>query len=357
MKKTSLTVISSQRNPEIEKLIQLSDKNLKELAQKNAQHFAKRNLPSGEDISLGPYTNDIRSGYEALQANVLHKLQPDAHFPEASADADHLRDKDKHLDSEIKKKEDQNKNDEYELGKHGQNSIRGRLNLALFITLILTIGETVFNAISFSVFGENLLFALILSLAISIAILSLAHFSAFLFKSVKSNMHRLLIVVCTLLLVSGIFTALAVFRTQYLAYHDVSINPFHFFIFNLFFFLVAALVSVFLLPTWQDIKGNLHKMKLEKVINKRRSEITTLKEQKAQIKTIVLDNTKIRIRDSYYATYLIEYINKLYRETLEQFKTCNLTFRTDGIVPKCFNQSTSNLNKPEYEFISEKSAT
>ncbi|MBK9638727.1 MAG: hypothetical protein IPO63_13285 [Bacteroidetes bacterium] len=236
MKKLTLSVTSSQRNPEIEKLILLIDKELKELAQKNAQHFAKSDNPKAEDASLDPYTNDIRTGYEALQAKVLHKLQPATHFPEASIDADHLKEKDKQLDIEIRKNEDQNKKDEYELGNFRPSSIKGRLRLTVLLTLILTIGETIFNAISFSVLGENLLFSLFLSLTISVAALVLAHFSAFLFKSAKSTVHKWLIAFVTLLIVSALFSALAVFRANYLEYHQVHISPVYFFIFNIFSF-------------------------------------------------------------------------------------------------------------------------
>ncbi len=353
MRKFNLTVTSSQRNPEIEKLILTRDKHLKDLAQKNAQHFAKRNLPSPEDGSLGPYTNDIRSGYEALQAEMLQKLQPATHFPESSMDADHLKEKDKQLDVEIKKREDLNKNEEYEMGQYRPTSIRGRLQLALFVTIVLTVGETIFNAISFSVFGENLLFSLLLSFAISIAVLTLAHFGAFLIKAAKTSWQRWGITIATLVVASGLLSALAVFRSNYLAYHNVYISPFYFYQVNLFFFLVAGLISVLLLPTWQDIKDNMHKLKLEKDIKKRKSEVDSFKEQKANLKKIVLDNTKVRLRDAYYATYQIGYINKLYRETLEQFKTCNLSYRTDGQVPQCFNDSTSDLHKPEYDFLLE----
>lgn len=351
MKNTSLVVAPSQKNPEIEKLILSTDKLLKEQAQQNAQHFAKRNLPSPEDTSLEHYTDDIKSGYESLQTLVLQKLQPDAHYPEASIDGDHLRDRDKFFDTEIKKREDLNKNDEYTLGINSPSSIKGRLNIAIGITLLLTIGETVFNAMSFSIFGENLLYSLILSAGISVAVLCMAHFASFLFKGSKSRLQRWIIALSTLTLVSGLFIVLAVLRSKYLAYHEVQVAPIYFFMFNLFFFIVAALMSLIILPSWNEIKENLHRIKIEKNIIKRKGEIEFFKNEKMKLKNSINENTKKRVRDSYYSEYQTIHINKLYREAIGQFKRCNLSYRDDKCVPVCFNAPIEDLTKPNYQFL------
>lgn len=105
-----------------------------------------------------------------------------------------------------------------------------------------------------------------------------------------------------------------------------------------------------MLPTWQEIKDNLHRLKLANGITKSRKDIQLLKEQKDNIKRTVLENTKIRVRDSYYAIYVIDHINKLHRECIEQFKSANLTSRTDGVVPHCFNTAVYDISKPNLDF-------
>ncbi|MCI0618220.1 hypothetical protein L0244_35025, partial [bacterium] len=108
MKTKSLQIVTSQLSPEIENIILKKDIELKELARKNARHFAKRNLPAPSGDFLLPYIGEIKTGHEQLVARVNQMLQPQTHFPEASMDNDLFKEKDMHIDSEIKAKEDQN---------------------------------------------------------------------------------------------------------------------------------------------------------------------------------------------------------------------------------------------------------
>src|ERR1035437_6873576 len=117
-------------------------------------------------------------------------------------------------------------------------------------TLIISIGEIMFNTKSFQVTGENMLFALILSISVSFAVFVFSHIAPFLYKSRKTTFQRRLVLFGSLLFVTGLFTALAIFRSTYLANHDVHIDPFYFVIINLFFFVVSALLSFFVLPSW-----------------------------------------------------------------------------------------------------------
>jgi cation transport ATPase len=350
MKNQLITIYTGNiYDPAMEHMMQKTDAKLKELACYNAKHFAKRNLPSAQGDNLEHYTGDIKAGYEKLATDVFCHLQPAAHFPEAKMDADYFREKVVKIEAEIKEKEAQNRNDEYELNDFDQSSIPARIRWAVIGTLIITIGEVMFNTKAFQVTGENMLFALILSICISFAVFIFSHITPFLYKGAKNNLQRWTVVCGSLFLVTVLFTALAIFRSSYLAIHDVHINPSYFVIINLFFFIVSTLLSFFILPSWTEIKQNALRLKIFYAIKRRKREIEQLKKELEKIKVTILERTKLRIRIAHLANYASERIRKMYWEVMGAFKTTNLTYRTDGITPDCFS---GMLPEPEIDNLS-----
>ena len=345
MKNNAITISTGNiHDPVMEHMLQKRDSELKELSLKNAKHFAKRNLPAAQGDSLEHYTGDIKAGYEKLATDIYCHLQPAGHFPEAKMDADYFREKVMKMEAEIKEKEALNRNDEYELHDFNQSSIPARIRWAIIATLIITIGEIMFNTKAFQVTGENMLFALILSICISFAVFIFSHITPFLYKGAKNRLQRWLVVGGSLILVTILFTALAIFRSTYLAIHDVHINPTYFVVINLFFFIVSTLLSFFVLPSWTEIKQNALKLKIYYAMKKRTKEITELKNEMEKIKVTILERTKLRIRISYHSNYAIERIKKMYWETIGTFKTTNLTYRTDSTTPDCFSELIQEPN-------------
>jgi len=351
MKKNEISISNCNiYDPVMEDMMQKRDAEIKETARRNAKHFAKRNLPAPNGDNLSHYTGEIRAGYEKLAADVNFHLQPSAHLPEAKMDAEHFKEKYNKLEADKKEKEDQNRNDEYELQDFDQSSIPVRIRWALISTIIITVGEIMFNTKAFQVTGENLLFALILSICISFAVFIFAHVTPFLYKGAKNKLQRILVVAGSLSLVTVLFIALAIFRSTYLAVHDVHINPTYFVIINLFFFIVSALISYFVLPTWAEIKQNALRLKIYYAINKRKKEIEQLKIEIGKIKETILERTKIRIRIAHQANYAADRIRKMYWESLETFKTTNLAYRTDSKTPDCFNEELPEPNIEDFNY-------
>lgn len=341
MKTTAVTLPTGNIfDPVLEEMLQKRDSELKVLVERNSKNFAQRNLPVLVGDNLLNYTGEIKAGYEKLGAEVFHYLQPAAHFPEAKVDASYFQEKVKNLDTEINEKEAQNHNDENTLKDFAQNNIPSRVKWAFVSTLLITLGETMFNTKSFQVTGENLLFALILSICVSFAVFVFSHMTPLLYKESTTRLKRLAVVSGALFLVTCLFTALAIFRSSYLATHDVHIQPFYFVIINLFFFIVSALVSYFIMPTWSEIKQNALLLKLQYVVKKRKKEIEKMKTERDKIYATIMERTKIRIRIAHYANYAAERIKKMYYESIGIFKTTNLIFRKDGIPPDCFSEDT-----------------
>lgn len=337
-------------DPVLEEMMQKRDAEIKETARRNARHFAKRNLPAPTGGNISHLTGEIRAGYEKLASDVNFHLQPSAHLPEAKMDAEYYREKFNKLDAEKKEKEELNRNEEYELQDFDKSSIPVRIRWALFSTLIITLGEIMFNTKAFQITSENLLFALILSICISFAVFVFAHVAPLLYKGAKNKLQRIYVVIGSLALVTILFAALAIFRSSYLAVHNVYINPTYFVIINLFFFIVSALISFFVLPSWTEIKHNAMRLKIYFAIKKRKREIERLKIEIGKIKETILERTKLRIRIAHQANYAADRIRKMYWETLEIFKTTNLAYRTDSKTPDCFNEDLPEPNIEDFNF-------
>jgi len=350
MQKTtqSLVIVKEERDSVLENLIQLTHAELKELALKNGEHYAKRNQPNLTGDKLIHYTGEFKTGYEKLAAEISRLLQPQSHLPEGKMDVDYHKEKDGELDKQIQKTEHEIQKLEYELGGYDSKPITKRIKIALIITAIILLGDTLFNTKSFQIIGENLLFAFVLSICISATVCIFAHFIPFLIKKAKTRAKKRLIVILALLIATGLFYALGVFRSKYLATHEIFISPVFFVMINLFFFITACIFSFFFLPTLEEIKQNAQKKKLQDEIDEKNSQLKVLKEQKEKNKATLHDNSKSRVRIIFYSNYSMDLIRKMYKETVEVFKSTNLRCRSDHHVPDCYSDI---VPEPEMEDI------
>lgn len=348
MKKQQSLQTNNEHNVFLSGIIQKRDDELKELARKNGTHYAKRNQPSPLGDKLSNFTGELKTGYEKLASEISNHLQPQMHFPEAKMDADYYKEADENLQKEIDQAEHEINITHYELGEFNPKAITSRIRLALFLSIIIMAGDTLFNAKALQVVGENLLFALLLSFCISVGVLVFSHVVPFLYKATEKIWKRRLIILSSLAVATGLFTALAIFRSVYLALHDVHVSPINFVIINLFFFIVSALMSFYILPSWAEIKLNRQKQNLQNEIDKKRKRIKELKAERERIRETILKETKSRIRIVYHANYSIEMVRKMYHEAVEIFKSSNILNRSDCKIPDCFNDK---ISEPEMENV------
>lgn len=347
MKNNSLSKIERISDPVLEQKITKGHQELNEQAVKDARHYADRNQPGISDQNIQPYIGNIKAGYEKLGAEIFIALQPSVNFPEGKLDIDNYKEKDRKLDEKIREKEDENRQDKYDLGDFNSHDIPARVKWALISTLIITIGDVIYNTKAFQVTGENLLFSLLISLALSFGIFLFSHVTALLIKKFIKKWQKWSVGIGSIILVGGVSYALAIFRSSYLALHDININPGFFVIINLFLFIISVLVSYFLLPSWEELKENKSKLQIYKRIQRRSKEIVAINEEKLKNKLVLDEINKIRLRIISYATYYGDLINKMYVETVEKFKSTNLTSRTDRKIPACFHQPIPEANISE----------
>ncbi len=242
----------------------------------------------------------------------------------------------KQLESDIENLEGQNHNDEYALGNYVPGNVTARIRTATIITALIGMGEVVFNTQVFQVTGGNMLFALILSIAVSVAVFILTHLTPLLYKKTESRTKKTLILSGSLLLATTLFSAMAILRSVFLQQLNVVIAPGYFVVINVFFFIVASLLSYYIFPTLDELKQHFAMAKRIKSVSKRCGEIMERKKELEFLRADILQSTKTHIRATYYAKYLVERSKKKYREGLETFKSTNLSFRTDNQTPDCF---------------------
>lgn len=357
MKTQAVTIAARQFDPVLDSTIIEKNAELNELAKKEGQHHAKRNQPHPEGDHLENYTPVLRASYEKLGATIFHQLQPEAHFPEAKWDADYFKNKDAEAEKAIQKKEYEKQSMEHALGNYDPKIIHSRLRLALIITGLISLGDTFFNTKSFQVIGDNLLFALVISICVSASVFFFSHFVPFRYKEAKTIQKKRLIVIGTLLIATALFTAIAFLRTIFLASHDVHISPVYFVIINLFFFLVSTLVSHYMLPTMAEIKLNSQRMKQYRAICGMQGEIDRMKQEKEEAIKAALENKKQRARIVYAAHYTLDITRKMFKESLAHFKNENLIHRTDGKVPNCFSDEIPELDINEITMLKQNKAS
>ena len=132
--------------------------------------------------------------------------------------------------------QNQTENDRYEIENFNPKSLQSRKNIAIWITFCIAIAEIFYNTNAFQILGETMLFALIISIGVSVGVFAFSHLTPFFIKSQKTKLMRWVVVIACLLTATGLFIALANFRSQYLATHGFQVSPWYFVMINLFFF-------------------------------------------------------------------------------------------------------------------------
>ena len=335
----------------VDELIDKKFPKLLERAQIDGSHQGMDNNPAVDATSIEPNISVYKAACEAIIAEIMQFIMPASSNQEAKMEADHYKEKDKVLDDEIKQKEEEKRQAKYKLGNSDVHGIAIKLIVVGVATLILSTGDMFYNTMSFLMTGDNTFFALVLAGVFSFAVFLFSHVATFFYKSRKTAIQRRMVLIGTFLLVTALFYGLGIYRSMYLENHDVHVSPFTFVIFNLFLFIVSALLSFFILPTWKEIGENMSRMKLLAEIAKCTKDVENLKKNKEEIKKILYEKSQGRIRNIDYAKRTVNRVNKHYHEMVSHYINANINARKDGKIPKCFTRKIPDLNISDYEFI------
>lgn len=349
MKKAKIIASGNSVDQTLENQIQKKDKQIKELAVKNAMHHAQENRPLPTKDMLEHFTGELRTGYEMEASEIYHFVQPHSYFEESQIEEISLQERENNLALLTQEKTVQIKNLKYANDKKEEGSVTKRIWFTLIITFIINLGEIIYNSKSFQVTGESFLFSLFLSVIVSFSVFIFSHLVPFLYKTAKTTLQKTLLIWGSLAIASLVFWVMAILRTDYLANHDVHLSPLIFTLFNLFFFVVSSLVSFFMLPTWAELKEQTSKSKILKEIENLEKEVKQIQIERQKIDEERQENRKDCHRMKSYYNSLMDRLRKMYFETIELYKATNRTYRKDGIIPACFSDV---LPQPDIKDIS-----
>lgn len=351
--KTSLLPVSlPQSNHELDQMIETEHLRIKKSAYDiGKQHGMKEPpLPLVKGDKIIHFIGGIKGSYEQLVMKVLKKILPAIHMPEGRIDRDHAEIHNKRLTDGIAKLRKQKELFKRELGDRNPEDLLSKIKNTRLICFCLFIGETIINTFAFEVLGDNLLFSLLLSASVAFAVSLGAHIAGRKYKDAKTKRERNIVIVISsigILVVSGVIAAL---RSIFLKKIGIDINPVFLAIFNIAFFVVACLVTYFMHPSTEEIKQNEEAIKLHEKIEKLKAEIQEKENETIEHETTTKEKLKQNMRSVMYAEYCIEWIRRLYRESVGEFKSTNMLCRQD--VPECFSDEVPELDIPEITFNS-----
>jgi hypothetical protein len=335
----------SYRNPELEEVLYKRHVTYKKEVEKNAVILGPRNIPKLNEDDLQPFVGGIIAFYKGLSAYSHQALQPKSQLPKTQITNEWANERDKIHDEDIKKREHQNGLDKHKLDNYHPHMMTIRILVSIAVVLIYGIGEVMFNTKGFELIGENKLFAITIALGVSTLVCVLSHVAPHFHKRAKDKIQRRLIEFGTLILATGLFIALAILRTNVLAVEGNNSSPLVFITLNLFVFIVSCLFSYIIDPTLDEIKEHLQFLEKHVRINKRDKEIKKIEEQKIVLRDEAKETTVLGMEITAYARNVDEWIQTLFEETVEHFKTTNIIHRTDGGVPEAFRYKSPELFK------------
>lgn len=328
---------------EIEQMIEKKEFELKELASKHAKHLARKNLPAPVGDTLIMYLEHLKVACESLAARVHQHLLPLMHKSEGVIESDFATKKHKRLDSEIEKRKHFNDNRKLEL-ENSNASTYYRILIAGVLSFFIGIGDAVYNIESFQLVTANLLFATLFSIGCSFTALTLAHCIPIMYKKFTTRLGRIMFSGAMLTVIMLFFTALAIFRSEYLQEQEISVDSVWFVVVNLVFFLATLFVSALLLPTWEELKKNWRQFKVRIAIRKQKRKIHELFREKEKLRISEMEQEKHCARISHYMDSCNHRINKLFHDCAGIFKRDNIAYRSDSKVPDCFNEPLPDID-------------
>jgi len=309
-----------------------------------AKLFALRNQPHLKTGSLLNFIGPVKASYEKLAAEVILELQPELLKKDNEIDGDYSD----RIENDLLKKIEELKHKIHLVVAEMETDEKplARLKLGIALSGLLFVGELILNGQSFQAAGGSLLSSYLIGFAVSCAVLLFAHGAAIYYKKTESPIKKRLIFFGSLAIVSVVFIAGSILRSQFLASQGISINPAFFALFNVFFFIVSFILAVLLFPSRDVIIQYLKNLSLKKQIASHQKQIDNLNAQKDHNAAEFVGRTLERHGNYHACKYLVQIIWKLFEETVEKMKQVNESSREDCSLPDCFRMPIPGLDLP-----------
>lgn len=195
--------------------------------------------------------------------------------------------------------------------------------------------------------GYNLIISYVVGVAIGISLFLVAEFLPELINKGENSFQKISIAGVAFIILTILFYVLGIFRTISFSGGtaiEEGAKPIYFACLNMFFVIVATMVSYFNKPSKEENE------ELDNWLVKK-DEITTLEIKVANIKKQISETTEqlatsqlSRKQILLYARDIQKLIQQLYEEAFKTFMSTNLIHRSDGKIPKFFSNEVPKLN-------------
>ncbi|MCG3167173.1 MAG: hypothetical protein POELPBGB_02957 [Bacteroidia bacterium] len=205
------------------------------------------------------------------------------------------------------------------------------LPLLFIFAGIILVSEIFLNAFGFSIFGNSLLFSMLISLGVSMAIVIIFHLFIKTIAYAKTLLHKVLIYTAWVIAITVFFYYVGLFRELYLKSNGFQDNIpiLGFIIFNWFLLLGAAYI-LSKCPTWEEITKKYHHIQHSRELRKFKKSLfeieNELNEVGMKMEILKRDKEHIASKD----TVMERWIVGMMRKTLADWRSENIGTRTDG---------------------------
>ncbi|MCH8904454.1 MAG: hypothetical protein IIA45_11130 [Bacteroidetes bacterium] len=338
-------VIDENVKRKLQKLIDEKHIVINKNAINHAKALAKKGLPEENSGSLRMYAGSIIADYNLLIAKIKEELQPIIPILEGMSLAKTADQKKAPINQKIEELRKQIIQVDIDLIGHEPEDIKSMILIVLIPTFIILFGEVYFINTSLQIIGETPASSWPIAGSIGVTIFLITHVVPMAIKAVASKLHKALIFITSLIVISGGFYLLAIIRSEYLSeVLSIEITPLLFVFFNLMFLFASGLLSFFIAPTWQEIKNNWQAMRLSRIKRKKENEIAWLENKKVKIDEEV-ESVKSEARHRFRDACDLEDSVIAYKDvSVNSLISVNLLKREDDIHPECFEEEIPDLN-------------
>ena len=330
----------------------------------NQEHQAVKNeiaIPLGKDLgSMQPskpeadcqkdvYSGPISGTYSKMMMKAKKEVQSEIESHHIIADKEEADRTLSELSGELEKKQTDLRLKNRELEKCDQTLVKKDKRYRYYTrpTLaFLMLVDTLISGTALQSMGYPLIIAYVIGLAIGVGIFFVAEHLHEMISIGNTPLQRGLIAFGSFAGLFGIFYILGIFRTLAFSgqdYYGNGISPLYFASLNLFFVIIGSLVVHFngLKKAEKKILDNYKIIKKETEALKK--EIEDIKSEIQKVRREVKESELARKQIQIYAHDLQELIQRLYEDSMKTFISTNLIHRSDGKVPKFFEEDIPML--------------
>ncbi len=337
------TVTLSLYNRALEQRVNDRRATINAQAVKDAHLHAESSKPYAREKSIKPLTGTYTAQWLDMRSEGLQELQTDAHSAKIRLTIDAVTAERDALENRVTTLEHQNRIAKHKLNGTYISGLRALKRKGVLSIAVFSVAEVVFNAWSLQIVGDSLLFASVIALGIALANGWMARgIVDYLRRREELGRKAYLIAGGIASIALSCFIGLAALRTQAMQSGTAHMGIWFFLAVNLFFFVATILVCAKYFPKGTEEAENAWAMQNDE-IEKRQAEIDKLRVEIKKLSAAITEHSEKYLHVISMARHFAERINSLHRETIELYRSTNLSARRDNVTPEAFHESVADL--------------